>query len=508
MDNFDYTHHDFGQFPQDFDPSTNFLNEHEHHDKELDSNGSAFEGQSTTLMNDSESMGVFQGLPHHLGNSDVQGLQLQQQGNDDISNKQQIGEGLEGHLDQNQLTEYTSSTSTSTSSKPKPKRKRATGEALEFLKREFERNPNPNGQNRKRISELTGLPEKNVRIWFQNRRAKYRKSDKPSNKSSATDMTTLVSSFEFDKIPLNINPSYYFIDTSSLTVGSWKRLKSGNLRNSSLDQIQNLSNLSPISINNIMANATDLMVLISKKNYEINYFFSAIANSTKILFRIFYPISSVVNCSLSLDATESLESESRNSNSPSKSEDLNGEHSKLAELRLILSKPPKFAVYFSDVVEDASNNQWSICEDFSEGRQVSDAYVGGSNVPHALSGLDESLKFMDSLILDYNSSDNLDSNPPEIQQPMIQELPPTRLTSRSLPFQDEGDILQHDSFIRGDSSSQHFLSPNETFPSIPFESATATIPKTPDFLNSNEMHESGSISGLLFQDQHSNGSGH
>ncbi|CAI5187853.1 ANM_HP_G0244320.mRNA.1.CDS.1 [Saccharomyces cerevisiae] len=34
--------------------------------------------------------------------------------------------------------------------------------------------------------------------------------------------------------------------------------------------------------------------------------------------------------------------------------------------------------------EDPNLNQWSICDDFSEGRQVNDAFVGGSNIPHTL----------------------------------------------------------------------------------------------------------------------------
>ena len=312
---------------------------------------------------------------------------------------------------------------------------------MEILKREFEMNPSPNAQNRKRISEMTRLPEKNVRIWFQNRRAKYRKSDKPLNRPGATDMTTLVSSFEFDKIPLTINTSYYFIDISSLTVGSWKRLKSGNLRNESLPQIQNLSNLSPISINNIMANATDLMVLISKKNFEINYFFSAIANNTKILFRIFFPINTVMNCSLSLETTESLENDSKSSTSPNNLDDSNDNNStKIAELRLSLSKPPKFAVFFSDVVEDASNNQWSICEDFSEGRQVNDAFIGGSNIPHVLTGLDESLKFMNSLILDFNSTEHIVPPPSQLQQSMIHSLAQTQAHSANI-YEEEPNLI-------------------------------------------------------------------
>lgn len=187
-----------------------------------------------------------------------------------------------------------------------------------------------------------------------------------------------------------------------MTVGSWKRIKSGNLSNDNIFSVKNLSNLSPFSINEIMSNSTDLMIIISRKNFEINYLFSAITETSKILFRIFYPISQVNNCSITISA--------------------DGEDSEknLCELKLILNKPPKFAVYFSQNM--AQNiNQWSICDDFSEGHQVNDAFVGGSGLPHIFTGLEQSLRFMNSFILDYNSTN--------IQQPEFSL--PQRLDTRS-----------------------------------------------------------------------------
>lgn len=380
------------------------------------------------------------------------------------------------------------------------KRTRAKGEALNVLKTQFNVNPNPTLQDRNRISELTGMPEKNVRIWFQNRRAKVRKKDKNGhnndnkennnhNSNSATNSanqtpnmvptatatvatpsnynnnnmktngsivgngmhvlhqphqlqqpqtngyiynnnanninnatgnnnsttnrggntsTTSVASAEpgtppyFDKIPLNLNNNYYFIDVFSITVGSWNRMKSGALNASSLPIIKDFPNLSPISMNQLMANATDLMVVISKKNFEINYFFSAMANNTKILFRIFYRINTIASCSLSFDKTD----EEINDNKPT--DPLN----KLGELKLKVNKPPKFAVFFLNQPDTPANNQWCLCDDFSEGKQVNDAFVGGSNIPHTLKGLQGSLKVMNSLILDYISTSDTVANPP------------------------------------------------------------------------------------------------
>lgn len=418
--------------------------------------------------------------------------------------------------------------------KPRTKRTRATGEALNILKREFDENPNPNAQNRKRISELTGLPEKNVRIWFQNRRAKHRKTDRHNSRPSAVDMGgfgNLSPAVDFDRIPLEANSSYSFVDVSSLTVGSWKRLKSGNLKADGLHVVQDLSNLSPISINEMMANATDLMVLISKKNLEINYFFSAIAKNTKILFRIFFPISSVVDCSLSVE-TDSI---------PRDTEDQDDSDSysknRMCELKLNVSKPPKFAVYFSDVLDQFSSNQWSICEDFSEGRQVSDAFVGGSNIPHILTGLEDSLKLMNSLILDFNSTNQMmppqQSQPqqqvhmPDSQQPLILHPEPHAVETRSQPFFDEFNRQDELYGLKEENDSHpnstHFVSPgtvqSHSFPPhntsshgsdlVPSSFNEPSIPRTPEFLkHSTELSnedQNGLNSLLIFDDQSNSG---
>lgn len=350
----------------------------------------------------------------------------------------------------------------------RPRRTRARGEALDLLKKEFNSNPNLTSQRRKKISESTGLPEKNVRIWFQNRRAKYRNKkgeqrdasngaadqggSDPLARYSSPDCLTF-----FDKIPLNINNNYYFIDICSITVGSWNRMKSGALRKDNLEIIKDLSNLSPISINEIMSNATDLLVLISKKNFEINYFFSAMANNTKILFRIFFPINAVINCSLSLETDDIIESSSGQRDGDKteskvvgsrKDEDGDKEfNEKFAELKITVSRPPNFAVYFLDASDEATKNQWSICEDFSEGRQVNDAFVGGSNIPHALKGSQSSLKFMNSLILDYNSTNQIIPPPPvpNAHDTGLLDVQPLSLQQQQQPFFDHydatGDLL-------------------------------------------------------------------
>lgn len=277
------------------------------------------------------------------------------------------------------------------------KRTRASGEVLEYLLREFEQNQNPSPEQRKEISERTNMPEKAVRIWFQNRRAKLRKFERMgksvqklatpasygrpngSMASSRSNLSTSISMSHMNggmSIPTELNENYCFVDCSSLSVGSWQRIKTGLLE--SKDLSSSLINLSPFTLNNVMNNV-DLMVIMSKKNFEINYFFSAIANNSKILFRIFYPITSIASCSL-LD------------NNIKKDDN---------ELRLNLSYKPKFSVYFLNGV-NANLNQWSICDDFSEGQQVSTAFYapGGTSTPHVLVGLKKSLAFLHTFIRD------------------------------------------------------------------------------------------------------------
>lgn len=317
------------------------------------------------------------------------------------SNSNSITTPLEDNQDINQANNMSPS---------KLKRNRATGETLGYLKREFEINPSPSIQQRKKISKQIGMPEKNVTIWFQNRRAKNKKKmqqKKRKTKSNESDYDSDDSNSDqitgdddeklkfFDRIPLNINKDYYLIDICSITVGTWNRMKSGSISSKSYERIQNIKNLSPRSLTEVMGDSTDLIVLISKKNFEINYFFSATNNNTRILFRIFYAIDSVTNCSLSLESDTDITNRDKISN--------------FGELSLTIEKPPNFAVHYSnDSTTGLENpNQWSICEDFSEGKQVNDAFVGGSNIPHCLKGLQKSLKFMNSLILDYKSTSQI-----------------------------------------------------------------------------------------------------
>ena len=120
------------------------------------------------------------------------------------------------------------------------------------------------------------------------------------------------------------------------------------------------------------------LFLLVLGNDEINYFFSAISNNSKILFRIFYPISSVLHSSI-LDSSLSKENN---------------------EMRLNLARKPKFSVYFFNGV-NANLNQWSICDDFSEGQQVSSAFYapGGTSTPHVLVGAKNSLQFLNNYII-------------------------------------------------------------------------------------------------------------
>lgn len=278
------------------------------------------------------------------------------------------------------------------------KRTRASGEVLDFLLREFDLNQNPTPDMRKDISERTGMTEKAVRIWFQNRRAKLRKFERmgkpvktaaspatrtyPPSASGHLSRSNLSTNIATNPrpaaIPIELNDKYCFIECLSLSVGTWQRIISGHHDPQVLQH--QLVNLSPFTLNNVMQ-SVDLMVILSRRNLELNYFFSAVSNNSKILFRIFYPLASVLLCLL-LD------------NSVSKDN---------SELRLSLARPPKFSVYFFNGV-NANLNQWSICDDFLEGQQVSTAFYaqGGTSTPHVLVGAKASLQYLNAFILDHN----------------------------------------------------------------------------------------------------------
>lgn len=307
------------------------------------------------------------------------------------------------------------------------KRTRASGEVLDYLIKQFNANHNPSPEQRREISDKTNMNEKAVRIWFQNRRAKLRKFEKLLKLEHSSRSNSITGSYTGSGIPIDINEFYGFIDCSSLSVGSWQRIKSGSHDSNHL--ISNLLKLSPMNLQSIMTNV-DLLVVLSKKNYEINYFFSAIANNNKILFRIFYPINSIITSSL-LDNNIIKQS---------------------SELRISLKSPPKFSVYFGN----HANNQWSLCEDFSEGQQVSQACVTEKNsscTPHVLVGVKNSLQFLHSYITE-NIRLDLDS----YQQPFPQNLTPPDSDLGLPKYKHQSQINLHDN--HGSQGNFQFL-PNE-----------------------------------------------
>ena len=77
--------------------------------------------------------------------------------------QQEQGQGQEHDEEQeqgNNTPPSSSSNSASVKRMPKSRRKRAKGEELNILKSHFELNPNPSNEERKKISNLVGMPEK------------------------------------------------------------------------------------------------------------------------------------------------------------------------------------------------------------------------------------------------------------------------------------------------------------------------------------------------------------
>ncbi|CAN3361315.1 hypothetical protein DICA0_B06216 [Diutina catenulata] len=339
------------------------------------------------------------------------------------------------------------------------KRTRASGEVLDYLLQEFDHNHNPSPDHRKHMASRTGMSEKAVRIWFQNRRAKLRKVEKMKAQAGAAPGSAPLSSSAYGALSapgsapalasahpsppqpgaatppgtaVDINSKYCLIDCSSLSVGSWQRVKSGH---HDVDRMRRqFVNLSPFTVHSMM-DSVDLLVILSKKNYEINYFFSAITNNAKILFRIFYPVSSIVGASL-LN---------------------NGVSENHAELRVTLSAQPKFSVFFFNRAH-SSSNQWSICDDFSEGQQVSSAVAGGTDVPHVLVGARSSLLHLNSFV----SENQVGTEVPPVPVPVPKYAPPVYLDHGDAAPSEVGTFQFWDSAGAGPHDKQSASAPPST----------------------------------------------
>lgn len=317
------------------------------------------------------------------------------------------------------------------------KRTRASGEILTYLINEFNKNSNPTTQMRKAIASKTGMPERSVRIWFQNRRAKARKMEKLqqtytnghiNDHNTSNEMHNLLS--KIDTLPIEINEKYSFINSRCISVGTWQRIRTGNVN---LDYLNEMVNLSPKIIYSLME-STDLLVMLSKKDQEINYFFSGVFQNDKVLFRIFYPIVSIVKSSILNQSQQPGEGEIAYTDTL---------------LQIDLTTSPKFAVHFlRDPTTGKENlNQWSICEDFSEGQQVAMAHTGdgGSQIGHILTGDSDHLKYLNTFIMsELQMGSTLQREGSTSPSQLHSEIPSSSAASTAAAFQQsisDSDIL-------------------------------------------------------------------
>lgn len=296
------------------------------------------------------------------------------------------------------------------------RRSRASGEILELLISEFNKSSNPSSAVRKIIATKTGMTERSVRIWFQNRRAKQRKLEKLKKVKEEEQQKELGERLggPSSMLPLEINEKYSLIDCRSLAVGQWQRIRSGSISKRSLVGIHNLS---PRLLNKSM-DTTDLLVILSKKDHELNYFFSGVFQNEKVLFRIFFPVANIVRTSF-------IDNQAQKSSGDSEK---NMNISPHTQLQMELSAPPKFAVhFFRDPSTGRENaNKWSICEDFSEGQQVGSAHIGenGTGIPHVLAGSIPHLQYLNTAILSYCQSASRQSFPGPSTEPQLFEAAP------------------------------------------------------------------------------------
>lgn len=291
--------------------------------------------------------------------------------------------------------------------RPPTRRARLNGKSLEILMEEFQKCPNPSPEIRKLIANRVNIAERSVRIWFQNRRAKIRKSEKLKNYQYNYSEDQYYDGKDLGKcISLIINPEYYFIQSKSISVGHWERIKQDCATNYMF--APKLDDLLPLSVEELMEDPLDLAVILLQKNRQLNYIFTSVSHEEKVIFRIYYSLLSVESCTLT----------SIPANAPTDSKPLN------SEITLFLNKPPQFAVYFTRTFNLHSGpDTWTVAEDFSIDHQVKNAFVGpgGKNIPHRVVGRTLHLDYLHKLINSEKSAVSDIGYYPAYKEPLISD---------------------------------------------------------------------------------------
>lgn len=275
---------------------------------------------------------------------------------------------------------------TSKKTDPSAKRAHAAGSNLEYLKQIFSQNPNPAIEDRLKISRKTRIPEKSVRIWFQNYRAKMRRIavEDGSDAPHKVPLLRLPNALSTEGITCDIDELYVNIDVTYVHAREWTRARLGfrsPLRTPS-------DHLSPLAILSALG-TSNLLVLLSRCDPEINYFFLP-DDCSGVVFRIFYPVSTIIGCRLVHHGRAD------------------------SHLEIMLGQAPKFAAHYSNQAEDF----WQVCADFSDGKQMGSAHfgVGGAAIPHVLQGPAESLERLRAYLT--KSDESVHSTPLQYSPPM------------------------------------------------------------------------------------------
>lgn len=91
----------------------------------------------------------------------------------------------------------------------KKKRVRTTPDQLEILERRFQTDKMPNQQTRVQLADQLGMSSRRVQIWFQNKRAKVKRSSKPDGEcpspNSLCQSTSSMSSVSSPSSPSGID---------------------------------------------------------------------------------------------------------------------------------------------------------------------------------------------------------------------------------------------------------------------------------------------------------------